>query len=263
MTENADLFHQALTLLSIKHNLKVATPATSIADILLQRPGRTDKAGGADAAAGTSSVESDSFVTPRATFRKYVLPKDVAAKEFYQCMECKERRSSNSFGAAHTHENCARPNIRWYCPVCDSFYAVTHRGYHINKCHSDLVTVVHSHSSSVKCPPQKRPRDMNNGDGDHESASFTPAEKVRPSPCGSPSTTLSTSSCCSHEESPKQEDCSMFALGPQPFSSSYPDFSGVVMAGPLFRDEEEEDQPYMFPSCQEFFDRAPASPLSC
>jgi len=65
-------------------------------------------------------------------FRRYMLPKD-APPEFYQCMSCGERRSENSFqNDDHMHFG-KKPNVRWYCPLCKSFFAVTHRSGHI-KC---------------------------------------------------------------------------------------------------------------------------------
>lgn len=128
MSQNADLFHQALSLLSAQHNLKVATPATSISDIL-------------PSCCTTRSSRAYDINNPvlfRPTFRKYTLPPEYADKEFYQCMVCKERRPTNSFSANHTHNGAPKSSVRWYCPVCDSFFAVTHRGYHIKSRHADM-----------------------------------------------------------------------------------------------------------------------------
>jgi len=66
-------------------------------------------------------------------FHKYNLPGDMGSKEYYQCMECNERRTTNSFHADHQHDG--KYTVRWYCPMCDTLYAVTHRGYHIKYRH--------------------------------------------------------------------------------------------------------------------------------
>jgi len=238
MNENADLFHQALTLLSAKHTLKVATPATCVSDIIpparsssCSSSCKTNDSDGVDE--DTTTVECGNFATPRASSRKYVLPEDVASREFYQCMVCKERRTCNSFGAAHTHEGQAKPSIRWYCPLCDQFFAVTHRCYHIRNRHSDIVTVLHPQPSSVEQKPAassvvapatlKRARDLGNDEEDHESAFFSPPEKMRPSFCESPSAVSTASasmasSCFSHEEPSQEEECCSSGLGSLPDS---------------------------------------------
>ena len=139
MSQNADLFHQALCLLSAQHNLKVATPATSISDIL--PPSCT--------ARSSRAYDISNPIPSRPTFRKYTLPPEYADKEFYQCMVCKERRPTNSFSANHTHNGAPKSSVRWYCPVCNSFFAVTHRGYHIKSRHS----IVHESSSHAEQSP--------------------------------------------------------------------------------------------------------------
>ena len=68
------------------------------------------------------------------SFRKYDLPNNNSQFEYYQCMVCQERRPTNSFHADHQH-GTAKPDVRWYCPLCDTFFAVTHRGYHIKNIH--------------------------------------------------------------------------------------------------------------------------------
>jgi len=68
------------------------------------------------------------------TFHKYNLPGDAGKREYYQCMICSERRVTNSFHADHQHEG-QKLSIRWYCPLCDTLFAVTHRGYHIKHRH--------------------------------------------------------------------------------------------------------------------------------
>ena len=68
----------------------------------------------------------------RTAFRKYVLPGNVA--ECYQCMECNERRPENSFHTDHMHFG-KKPRIRWFCPLCNAYFAVTHRSGHIKSRH--------------------------------------------------------------------------------------------------------------------------------
>jgi len=273
MMENPNLFHQALTLLSAKHNLQVTTPGMSISSAIPQRNGCRSLAKTSDTiAAGNCSVAS------RASFRKYILPEDVAAKEFYQCMECEERRSSNTFGNSHTHENSPKPNIRWYCPLCDTFYAVTHRGYHLKNSHSDVVKTVQPHSSSMpqnsdtKISPEvkdsvavKRPRDDSDDDVDDQSALSIPVKKLQVPCCGSPSTVSSASveSSCSHEEAREEvnEDFS-FVSHYFPYSQSTETESSSLF---LPNEEQVEDQQFAFSSKddedKDFFVRAPDSPF--
>jgi len=197
MTENIDLFHHALTLLSTKHDLKMSTPATSVSEVIPPSTIARQYHKNGDAAA------------PRASNRKYVLPKDVAEKEFYQCMVCKERRSTNSFGSVHTHDSTTRPSIRWYCPLCDSFFAVTHRGYHVKSRHSDILTIAHSEpvvaqqsspAVAAGSASLKRGSDARSSDEDDcEIAALSPACKMQhttsiPSP--SAVSVESVGSCC-------------------------------------------------------------------
>lgn len=236
MAENVDLFHNALSLLSAKHNLKTVTPATSVSDVV--QPSQI--------ARHYSRAEAkDDSSTSKPSNRKYVLPKDAADKEFYQCMVCKERRSVNSFGSAHTHDGASRPSIRWYCPLCDSFFAVTHRGYHVKKVHSDVSVNVHSNSSTNAQQNQvsssaeendhvclKRGREESTTYDDSESSSFSPAEKVQHSELGSPS----TSSADSLESSMFAEEIDdMFGLFPSSFQED------------IIPCQEEQDQLFAAP----------------
>jgi len=83
------------------------------------------------------------------TFRKYVLPKD-APPEYYQCMDCGEQRPENSFLGDHMHLG-KTPRVRWFCPLCEAFFSVTHRSGHIKCKHSNLESFSSSSSSCVSC----------------------------------------------------------------------------------------------------------------
>jgi len=83
----------------------------------------------------------------RSCYRKYTLPGDANEMEYYQCMICKEQRHTNSFHAGHVHLG-QKPKIRWYCPLCNDFFAVTHRSGHIKKRHSVAAECSSSSSSS-------------------------------------------------------------------------------------------------------------------
>jgi len=187
MASNIDLFHNALTELSAKHGLQMSSQATSVCDAIpaSQITRRYDKSSG--------------LVASRAFNHKYILPKDKAEKEFYQCMVCKERRTRNSFGLAHTHEQSVRPTIRWYCPICDSFFAVTHRGYHIKNRHSDIVVTAHSdvdnkqESSTVYHPVKRGSSDKSSEEDDCEVVSLIPPEKKQHALSFSPSSISSDS----------------------------------------------------------------------
>jgi len=75
----------------------------------------------------------------RTCYQKYCLPGVSKKDEYYQCMTCQEKRHSNSFHADHVHLG-EKPKIRWYCPLCKAFYAVTHRSGHIKTRHSKPTT---------------------------------------------------------------------------------------------------------------------------
>jgi len=83
---------------------------------------------------GKETLKSTKRTAHHASFRKYVLPKD-APPDYYQCMECGEKRRENSFQNDHVHFGKKR-QVRWYCPICNSYFAVTHRSGHIRNKHS-------------------------------------------------------------------------------------------------------------------------------
>jgi len=202
MAENINLFHNALTTLSAKHDLKTVTPATCVSDIVPPTQIPRHRSEVAD------------FAAPRPSNCKYTLPKEVAEKEFYQCMLCKERRATNSFGSAHTHAESAKSCIRWYCPLCDKFFAVTHRGYHVKSRHSDVLTIAHSEpvaeaesSPVVDSVSLKRPQSERSSDEEQsEFAPLTPPEKLRHTVSPSPSAVSVESSV----ESTCYPNCDLF-----------------------------------------------------
>ena len=85
----------------------------------------------------------------RTAFRKYVLPGNVA--ECYQCMECNERRPENSFHTDHMHFG-KKPRIRWYCPLCNAYFAVTHRSGHIKSRHPPSAVTAASPAPPIPSP---------------------------------------------------------------------------------------------------------------
>jgi len=239
MAENIDLFHNALTVLSAKHDLKTSTPATCVSDVI--PPSQIAR----------HYNKSGKLVASRASNRKYVLPKDIAEKEFYQCMVCKERRTTNSF-AAHTHEESLKPCIRWYCPLCDSFYAVTHRGYHVKKCHSDVLIIAHSDSDvkqqestpAVDPASLKRFSDRSSAEDESEVDVLSPPEKMQH--FSSPSSFISAesvSSCSTNCDVFEEENSSSR-------SSVFLDSCQAVdQDAPLFNNEIDDDFS-VFPSEQ-------------
>jgi len=85
-------------------------------------------------------------------YRKYTLPGDGDEREYYQCMTCQERRHENSFSSNHIHMG-QRAKIRWYCPLCDAFFAVTHRSGHIKNRHSKATATATTTTTTTAAVP--------------------------------------------------------------------------------------------------------------
>jgi len=228
MADNVSLFHNALTILSAEHGIKIATPATCVSAVL-PAPKRRNRC--SDESSGKTGNS------------KYALPKEIAEKEFYQCMVCKERRTTNSFVSSHhTHEANERPCIRWYCPVCDAFFAVTHRVYHVKARHSDLVTLKPAFSESAAA---KRPvvwkRTRNGEEDESDVVSFAPLEKApHTDECPfSPASDVSLTSNCS--PSIETMDCSS-SESVSPLGAFFP-----VDAMDILFNQYEEEQTALFP----------------
>jgi len=79
---------------------------------------------------------------------KYSLPGTAREQEYYQCMICKEKRHENSFYSNHVHCLGEKPKVRWFCPLCQKLFAVTHRSGHIKNCH-----LTQAECSSPTCSP--------------------------------------------------------------------------------------------------------------
>jgi len=124
----------------------------------------------------------DSCEHKNRSYRKYTLPGDMDKEEYYQCMTCKERRRENSFQANHTHLG-QKPRIRWYCPLCKAFFAVTHRSGHIKK----------RHSPSSETKTEYSPEDIEKTVA--MIASATVAAVVSAANCSSPPRVSSEDSC--------------------------------------------------------------------
>jgi len=242
MAENADLFFESLKLLSDKYKLKVATPASSISDIIpLSR--------------GTRRRRAEGVVAPRAQTRKYVVPKEYADKEYYKCMVCNEQRSANSFGAAHAHEGSAGPYIRWHCPFCDKFFAVTHRGNHLSNCHKILPQTEEKQPAACSCSASghseglKRPRDetCNSDESKREPAQSGLPEKVWACDILSPvSPASSTTQSYSPSSETREEGNSVDILSPFSFDQEqqplFPSFlADEQQSFPLFPSQSEEE----------------------
>jgi len=261
MSKNVDLFHHAVTQLSSEHDLKTTTPGTAVSDIIppilsIRQYNRTTNPG--------------DFVAPRASNRKYVFPKDVEEKEFYQCTVCKERRKTNSFGMNHTHSESVKSSIRWYCPLCDSFFAVTHRGYHVKSRHSDILIIAHSESSVTKQKQSKsvvdsvslkRPLDKSSDEDECEIESLSPSAKVHHSESPTPSTVSvdsMESSCFSNNEISEEYYSPSSTMGSM-LSSPHQDVSSFV-------DESDYNDLFrVYPSPDkdnDLFATSPASPYS-
>jgi len=128
------LFNQ---LLEVGRNLLDADPElykTAVAHLRDSVPREPSPAHRPPGSELKGSKKSDHPRRSTGTFHKYNLPGDAGKKEYYQCMNCGERRVTNSFQADHVHEG-KKLSVRWYCPLCDTLYAVTHRGYHIKNRH--------------------------------------------------------------------------------------------------------------------------------
>jgi len=142
-----DLFSNAMTQLSnqlsltLVKNPSVLRPQSHSSSCEEQCSCAEAEETGAEPSSGRRTKERKSH-TP---FRKYVLPKD-APPEYYQCMDCGERRAENSFQNDHMHFG-KKPKVRWFCPICQVFFAVTHRSGHI-KC---------KHPCSESCSPVSSP----------------------------------------------------------------------------------------------------------
>ena len=234
MAQNINLFHQALTQLSAKHNLAVVTPATSISDIL-----------------PPSRIARSKPSTTHTVYRKYSLPRELAAKEFYQCMTCKERRATNTFAADHTHPAPHKTTIRWYCPVCDSFFAVTHRGYHVKNRHADLCTEGQAQQPDQQQQQQqaqarphqvfKRQREQ---DEEEEQQHLLPIAKLaRFSPSATPSVETISDQQASPLLTPTPEMYSVETSYPtdEPQEPLFFD-EGSMMAGVLFPQDQQDSQ---------------------
>jgi len=229
MAENPDVFFGAMKLLSDKYKLKVAMPATSIQDnIPCARRVRQNHTTANGAAV-------DGFVAPRPQSRKYVVPKEVADKEFFKCLDCSEQHDANSF----SHQ-CPSSSVRWHCPFCNHFYAVTSRSAHLRSKHSLLPQKAAKEKQPVPTPEEalKRPRD----DVEEESSLSSPAEKVRictSSPSADSLQSYTPSSCSAVvEEVPADTAACSFSPSMSLFSDSYSDDYELQ---PLFPVLPEED----------------------
>lgn len=132
---NPALLRQAIEQLTAQYALTFTKNRAALQDTITSSRAATTAAAAAPASNNNSSSSSSSgSAKKRVVYRKYKLPGNV--QECYQCMVCGERRPENSFHSDHVHIGI-KANIRWYCPLCDAYLAVTHRGGHIRSRHRD------------------------------------------------------------------------------------------------------------------------------
>lgn len=114
-------------------------------------------------------------------FHKYTLPGDAGKREYYQCMVCEERRVTNSFMADHQHEG-QKSQIRWYCPLCDTLFAVTHRGYHIKNRHKNAnASDVVKKEEKTEFESMIKSGSSDDGEEEDEGRASVPRKRGRPS----------------------------------------------------------------------------------
>jgi len=130
-----DLFNEILTLareLVARDPNLFRTLVAHVQEMAPREPSPVRRAAGAE----QKGVQANGTRKNPTTFHKYTLPGDKGAQEFYECMTCHERRVTNSFHSDHQEKHKGEKfQVRWYCPICDTHFAVTHRGYHIKNRH--------------------------------------------------------------------------------------------------------------------------------
>jgi len=146
-SSNPDLFANAIQQLfqqfslAIVKNPKVLCSSTLAEGSSLMNQGSTSSQGTNGKIRKRGEQDDSCEHQKNRSYRKYTLPGNLDKEEYYQCMSCKERRRENSFQANHAHLG-QKPRIRWYCPLCKAFFAVTHRSGHIKKRHSSPETKI-------------------------------------------------------------------------------------------------------------------------
>jgi len=141
-SERPDLFSNAMEQLSNQLSLALVKNPGMLRSTSKNSSDQKQVSCDCHSASSAAVSNSDEIESPkscermkRVAFRKYVLPKN-SPPEYYQCMDCGERRTENSFQNDHLHFG-KKPKVRWYCPLCMSFFAVTHRSGHIKCKHSE------------------------------------------------------------------------------------------------------------------------------
>lgn len=90
---------------------------------------------GAHARAGFMSkkVSNPSAVSRSKIAKKFYAEHDE--EEYYYCVDCGEKRRSNTFATEGHHHDGKKLRVRWMCPMCDKSTAVTYRTAHLTTRH--------------------------------------------------------------------------------------------------------------------------------
>jgi len=138
------------------------TAVVHIQDLTPREPSPVRRAAGAE----QKGIQSNGGRKSSNTFHKYTLPGDKSSQEFYQCMDCGERRTTNSFHGDHQDKHHGQKfQVRWYCPMCNMYFAVTHRGYHIKNRHNGDKGQKRKHSGARYDDVSEQEEEYDDSDG--------------------------------------------------------------------------------------------------
>jgi len=160
---------------------------------------------------------------------KYELPNGMSSEEYYCCMICGERRKSNDFLSHYQEKHQSKkPNVRWYCPMCDTFFAVTHRSYHIKNRHKGV-------KKGKKRPSRaKSHRSSDSEEDDDEGLYKAPEPKQEPRLWAQPSSPHNRAVTVAHPIPPSQ-----VSVGNVPVPWGETQGAGTHMGEESYRDGAE------------------------
>lgn len=153
------------------------TAVARVQEMSPREPSPVRRAAGAE----QKGVQSNGGRKNATAFHKYVLPGDKSAQEYYMCMTCGERRSTNSFHGDHQEKHKGEKfQVRWFCPMCNTYFAVTHRGYHIKNRHKADGQGKKRRSSGTRYDDVEEEEEGVEGEEDYEgSEGYNPDRKRR------------------------------------------------------------------------------------